>query len=599
MTETSAPARAGWRHVAALFRARKGLVAAFFLTGLGRAGAQMAILILIQRLLAGLFSGHREGAVGRLVAAYGSGTVLVIAGLVLLAAQLAASACNYWNGVAQLHIGRTVELGIMSELLRHLLGLSVPFFDRQSQGDIVQAVRHDVTRVRLTVRAFCLMIVEAALFAFLLAGAVALSPRLALWSLLVVPAASVPVFLGARRVIARSYEARKISYALSDVILQILRGIRVIKACRAEEAHAERSLDQGRRHFDHMIRELRARSLGSVVMDFLAGLVLVSIVVLGGREVLLGRLAWPALLAFVMAVRAMYGPLNNLNTHYLEIAAMGASVHRIAELLAEQPDVPEREGAQPLAAPPQRIAFEDVSFSYGAEPVLRDVSFEVRAGETIGIVGPSGSGKSTVLSLLARFYDPRAGRVTFDGRDLRDLRFSDLYASLALVTQDTFLFGATVRENLRVGRPSATDAEIEAAARAAYVHDEILSLPEGYDTPIGMGGRDLSGGQRQRLGVARALIANAPILLLDEATSSLDSVAEAAVQRAIDGLMEGRTSFIVAHRLSTLRRADRILVIDGGRVVGFAPHAELLRDCAVYRKLWEAQHLGEIAAQAA
>jgi ABC-type multidrug transport system fused ATPase/permease subunit len=223
----------------------------------------------------------------------------------------------------------------------------------------------------------------------------------------------------------------------------------------------------------------------------------------------------------------------------------------------------------------------------------------VRAGETIGIVGPSGSGKSTLLSLLARFHDPGAGRVTLDGRDLRDLRLADLYGSLALVTQETFLFGATVAENLRVGRPAATDAELEAAARAAYVHDEIVALPEGYDTPVGMGGRELSGGQRQRLGVARALVAGAPLLLLDEATSSLDSVAEAAVQRAIEGLMVGRTSLVVAHRLSTLRGADRILVLDGGEVAGFAPHAELLRECAVYRRLWEAQRLGDAAARAA
>jgi len=442
------------------------------------------------------------------------------------------------------------------------------------------------------------MIVEAVIAASLVAGAVSLSPRLALWSLVVIPAAAVPIFFAARRVLRSSYEIRKVSYALSDIILQILRGIRVIKAYRGERAQLERSVEQGRRYFDWMIRDMGARSLGSVILDCLAGLVLVSIIVIGGREVLDGRLAWPALLAFVLAVRAMYGPINNLNTHYLEAQTMGASVHRIAEILAQPPEVKDAPDAAPLEAPPRRIAFEHVSFSYGGEEVLHDVSFEVRAGETIGIVGPSGSGKTTLLGLLVRFYDPGAGRVAFDGRDLRELRLADVYGNLAIVTQESFLFGATVRENIRLGRPTATDAEVETAARAAYVHDEILGLPRGYETPVGMGGRELSGGQRQRVGVARALLANAPILLLDEATSSLDSVAEAEVQRAIDALMEHRTSFIVAHRLSTLRRADRILVLDGGRVAGFGPHAELLRDCAVYRRLWEAQRFGEVAVAA-
>jgi subfamily B ATP-binding cassette protein MsbA len=592
------PARAGWRRVAALLRPRKALLAAFFLTGLGRAAAQLAVLLLVQRLLAGL-AGPPRGLVGRLLLAHGPGGVLALAAAALLLAQLAAAACSYGNIVVQLRVARVVELGVMGQLVRHLLHLSVPFFDRQSQSDLVQAVRHDVTRVRLTVRSLGQMMVEVTLFAGLLAAAVALSPRLALWSLVVLPAAALPVFLGARRVFASAGEARKISFALSDVILQILRGIRVIKACRAERAQEERSLAQGRRYFAALSADVAARALGSVVMELLAGTVLVSIVVLGGREVLLGRLAWPALLAFVMAVRAMYGPLHNLNLHYLEVAAMGASVQRVEELLAERPEITERPGALPLEGPPRRLAFERVSFSYGGAPVLREVSFEVRAGETIGIVGPSGSGKSTLLSLLARFHDPGGGRVTLDGHDLRDLRLADLYGSLALVTQETFLFGATVAENLRVGRPAATDAELEAAARAAYVHDEILALPEGYDTPVGMGGRELSGGQRQRLGVARALVAGAPLLLLDEATSSLDSVAEAAVQRAIEGLMVGRTSLVVAHRLSTLRGADRILVLDGGEVAGFAPHAELLRECAVYRRLWEAQRLGDAAARAA
>jgi ATP-binding cassette subfamily B protein len=206
-------------------------------------------------------------------------------------------------------------------------------------------------------------------------------------------------------------------------------------------------------------------------------------------------------------------------------------------------------------------------------------------------VGPSGAGKTTLLNLLIRLYDPTSGSVMFDGHDLRELRLADIYDRVAVVAQEPFLFSTTVRENVRCGRPTASDEEVEGAARAAYIHEEILALPSGYETRIGVGGQGLSRGQAQRINVARAFLKNAPILLLDEATSSLDSVAEANLQEAIDSLLEARTSFVVAHRLSTLRKADRLLVLDQGRLVGFGRHDELLRDCALYRRLWELQQL--------
>ncbi len=587
------PAITGWDQVARLFRHHKRLVLGLLGAALGRAAASTLLVLMIQRFLtSALGRGPRAGIVGRLADALGPEATLVVLGAVLLACQVAASLCNYAHAVAQLQIGKVVELGMLSRLIRHLLALSIPFFDRQSHADVLQAVRDDVTQLRLTVRALGYIVLEAAMFLCLLAGAISLEPRLALCSLAAVPAAALPIYYLAKRVLERSYRARVLSYVLSDIILQILRGIRVIKAYRREGAEARASIAQGEEWFDAMIHDHTSRALAIVVMDSLAGLVVVSIIVFGGYRVLHGETSWPTLLSFVMAVRAMYGPINNLNGHYIELKAMSASVQRLSEILAARPEIVERPGAAPFAGPPRAIAFDGVGFSYGDGPVLEGVSFEVRAGETIGIVGPSGSGKSTLLNLLARFYDPTAGRVLLDGRDLRDLPLSDVYAQMAIVTQDPFLFSASVRDNIRVGRPGATDEEVEAAARSAFVHDEILALPQGYDTPLGVGGRELSGGQRQRLTVARALLANAPLLLLDEATSSLDSVAEAEVQRAIDRLMGGRTSFVVAHRLSTLRNADKVLVLDRGKVVGFAPHAELLRACRVYRRLWETQQIG-------
>jgi ABC-type multidrug transport system fused ATPase/permease subunit len=511
---------------------------------------------------------------------------------VFLAVQLVASGLNYANTMIQLRIGEVVELRLAERVIRHLLTLSIPFFDRQSHGDIIQAVRHDVTEIRMTVRALCLLLVDGSIAAALLAGVISLAPRLALWTLVIVPAAALPVVLVATRLLRSSYDIRGAGYALSDVILQILRGIRVIKAYRAEAAQADRSVVLGRAFFRAVTDEVSARSLGAVINDALVGVVLVGVILFGGREVLAGRLAWPALLAFVVGVRNMYGPLNNVSTYYLDLQSHGASLERVAAILAERPSVRDRPDAAPLPEAPRRIRFDHVSFAYGDKSVLRDVTVEVRAGETIGIVGPSGSGKTTLLGLLMRFYDPTAGQVLFDDQDLRDLRHADVYEKMALVTQEPFLFAESARENIRVGRPGASDAEVEAAARAAYIHDEIVALPEGYDTRLGVGGRELSGGQRQRVSVARALLLDAPILVLDEATSSLDSIAETEVQRAVDRLMVGRTSFIVAHRLSTLRNADRLLVLDQGAVVGFASHAELLRDCEVYGRLHATQQIG-------
>ncbi|MCK5483619.1 MAG: ABC transporter ATP-binding protein, partial [Gemmatimonadetes bacterium] len=283
--------------------------------------------------------------------------------------------------------------------------------------------------------------------------------------------------------------------------------------------------------------------------------------------------------------------LNQINSSYVTVKNHAAAVQRIGEILEMRPEVVDSPGAASMVAAPTTIRFDEVSFAYDEERVLDRVSFEVAAGETIGIVGPSGAGKTTLLNLIARFYDPRSGRVLFDDRDLRDVRLADLYDKISVVTQDPFLFSASVADNIAFGRENASREDIVAAARDSGIDDEIRALPEGYDTVIGIGGHGLSGGQAQRVSIARALLKDAPILLLDEATSSLDSISEVRVQKAIDRLMEGRTTFIVAHRLSTLRNAGRLLVLDSGRLAGIGSHDELLRTCPLYGRLWGAQQV--------
>ena len=521
------------------------------------------------------------------------GAVIWVAGAGLLGLQVSASLLNYINLLIQQRLSKVVEIGMMSKLIRHLLTLSISYFDKLSQSDIVHTVRIDVTQLRVMITAMASMMVECLLAIGYLVSAVMISSKVALVSLVVIPIAAMPIYLISMRTLRASFKLRLTGFQLSDIVIQILRGIRVIKIFRAEDTQNRLSVEKGEAFYDNVIEQVKVQKLTGVVNESLSGLLIASVILYGGSQVMHGHMTWAALLTFLFAIRSVYGPINNMNNKYVEVQATLASVRRIDEFLNTKPSIVQRPDAPPLERAPGVISFDNVSFSYGDRQVLHDLSFSVKAGETIGIVGPSGGGKSTLLSLLVRFYDPTAGAVRLDGRDLRDLRLGDIYDQVSLVTQEPFLFTASVRANIRCGRPDATDAEVEAAARAAFIHDDIMALPSGYESEIGVGGRDMSGGQRQRLTVARALLKNAPILLLDEATSALDSVAEKEVQRAIDKLMVGRTSFVIAHRLSTLRKANRLLVMEDGRRVGFDSHDALLSSCPVYKRLWDAQFIGE------
>jgi subfamily B ATP-binding cassette protein MsbA len=585
------------QHILDLLRRQKLLVARFALTSLGRTGLAMASVFLIQEFLLGVL-GQQKGLAGSLAKALGAGAALWLVAALLVVSYAAGSWLLYDSQVVRQRIVKVVELGLMERLVRHLLTLSVPFFDRQSQGDFIQAIRQDVSGLRNIVMACGTLLMEAAVALGLMAAAIWVSPRLALWVFGVLLLGFLPIIVIGNRTRARSLAVRRKGYLLFDVILQILRGLRMIKAYRGEETEATAAVEKARRYFDEQIRMTQVNEKAGVVLESLAGVSLAVVVIIGGLQVMGGRLEWPGLLAFLMAIRTLHAPVYNLNANFMEIQRYSAAAVRISELLAERPDVKERPDAVPLAQAPRRIALDRVSFSYGDRSVLEDVSLEISAGETIGVAGPSGAGKTTLLGVVARFYDPTSGAVRFDAEDLRNFRLADVYDQLAIVTQEPFLFNASVRDNIRRGRPSASDAEIESVAKVAEIHDEILELPEGYDTIVGTGARSVSGGQAQRINVARALLKNAPILLLDEATSSLDSIAEAKVQRSIERLMQGRTTLVVAHRLSTLRRADRILVLDRGRRVGLGSHEQLLGDCPLYRRMWETQRLGAEAPQA-
>jgi subfamily B ATP-binding cassette protein MsbA len=573
-----------------LLRAHPGLVLRFAGASLGRAALTAATILLIREFLATALAGSRGSvAAGRLTQTFGSGAVLWITVSLLLLAHLGAAALAYDSQVTQQRIVKVIELGTMQRLVAQLLRLSAGYFDRRTQGDVIQGIWHDVQQMRTATLAAGTGILESLQALFLLVTAVILSPVLALWAFLVLPLAMQPINRIASRTLTQAFAVRERAIVLYDTLLQLVRGMRTIRLYRGEDLEAEKTSERASAYLDEMVSAERVRSLATVVMQGLAGVSLVAVIVVGGFQVMRGSLGWPELLAFLMAARASQGPLNNLNTAYLEIQRYGASLVHIDLLLREEPDVREKPDARTLPGPPSEVSVADVSYSVGNVQILHDVSFHVRAGETLGIVGPSGAGKSTLLNLIARVYDPDRGTIHFDALDLRDCKLSAVNGAIAMVTQDPFLFATSVRENIRAGRPGATDAEIEAAAYAADIHDEIAGMPLGYDTLIGPGNRDLSRGEAQRVTIARAILKNAPILLLDEATSSLDSWAESRVQQAVDRLGVGRLVVAVAHRISTLRNATRILVLEDGRVVGHGPHAELLTTCETYRRLWDAQ----------
>lgn len=571
-----------------LVRHEPRLLARFILASVGRAALAAATILLIREFLSGVL-GESEGLAGRVAGRYGAEGALWVVAALLLLAHLGATLLTYDSRVSQQRIVKVVELGTMNRLIRHLLSLSVSFFDERTHGDLIQTVRQDVSHLRTSAMAAATILLESVQALFLIAVAIVLSPSLAVWAFVLVPLSVLPIYIIARRTLAGAFGVRRKGVVLFDVLLQLLRGMRIIKIYQGEEVEADRTVERARHYFDELIAMERVRAMARVVLESLAGLSLVLVIIVGGWKVLDGSLGWPALLAFLMAVRASQGPLNNVNTAYMEIQRHGASVAHISALLAERPTVIDLPNARGVHAHPARLAAHDLSFARQGVPVLQGVSFEVRAGETLGVVGPSGAGKSTLLNLLARFDDPTGGSVTLDGADLREVSLRGLYGAIAIVTQDPFLFSATIRDNIRVGRPGATDREVEAAASTADIHDDIMQMPDGYLTLVGQGGRALSRGEAQRVNIARAILKNAPILLLDEATSSLDSHAELRVQRAIDRLVAGRLVVTVAHRLSTLRNATRILVLSGGKAVGLGTHHELLSRCEAYRVLWEAQ----------
>ncbi|HXZ27048.1 MAG TPA: ABC transporter ATP-binding protein [Terriglobales bacterium] len=522
-----------------------------------------------------------------------------IVAFALVASTVLKGLCDYLATYLVNYAGFGMITDLRNDLYNAILRRSVGFFHRHTTGTLLSTIINDIEKVQFatsTVLAEFLQQVFTLLF--ILALVIKLGGRLSWLLLLFVPV----IFQSARRIGRRVRHTTRRGQdklaAIQNILHETITGNRIVKAFGMEGWESLRFRDASTTLFRANLRSVRAAALSSPLMDVL-GAVALAMLLLLGRDQINHHLMTPGVfLAFLFGVFRLYDPVRKFalyNNNFQQ--ALGASTTVFAYMDAED-DVQEKPRA-PRLPPFQRIVrFEKVNFAYGSNgeegrEVLTGIDLEVCAGEVLALVGSSGAGKSTLVHLVPRFFDPTSGRILLDGQDIREVTLASLRAQVGIVTQDTILFNDTVRNNIAYGQPHIAKDKVVAAAQAAHAHEFILQMPEGYDTMIGERGLNLSGGQRQRLAIARALLKNAPILILDEATSALDTESESLVQAALQNLMAGRTVFVIAHRLSTVRRADRIVVLEGGRIVETGSHDDLVGRLGTYRRLYDLQFVDE------
>ena len=523
-------------------------------------------------------------------------SVWSIVAFALVLSSLLKAICDYGGTYLVNHAGYGMITSLRNDLYESVLKRSTAFFQRHSTGTLISTIVNDIERVQFAMSSVLPEFLEQFFtFVFTACAVVALGGKLA-WVLVVF----VPfILISARRIGLRVRRTTRYGQDqladVQNVLQETITGNRIVKAFSMERWEIARFHNAARRLFKANMRAVAAAAVSSPLMDLFGAVAVASLLAFGRDQVKTGNMSLGVFGTFIGLVFSLYNPVRKFAMFYNNFQqALGAS-SELFRFMDSRDEVQEKPGASVLPPFSRNIRFNDVSFSYESEGVRREVlhhiDLEVKAGEILALVGSSGAGKSTLVSLVPRFFDVSNGAILIDGHDIRDLTLASLRSQIGVVTQETVLFNDTLRNNIAYGQPTVSQKEVEAAARAALAHDFIMALPAGYETVIGEKGVRLSGGERQRIAIARALLKNAPILILDEATSALDSESEALVQSALQNLMTGRTTIVIAHRLSTVRRADRIVVVENGTIGDCGTHEELMKKLGTYRKLYDLQFI--------
>ena len=503
---------------------------------------------------------------------------------------------GFAQGYLSERVSQEVAFEMRNQLFAKIESLSFTYHDRAQTGQLMTRLTSDVEQVRTFVGQGVMQLLAAVVLLFgALSILFSINWRLAFITVLTVPAMVMVLGRFIRKVRPLFGEVQARLGALNTVLQENLVGVRVVQAFAREPHEAGRYEALNGQLLDANVKTVRGLAASFPLIFLISNLGTLAVIWIGGLEVIGTELSFGELFAFTSYLSLLIMPLMSLGMITGQLARAVVSADRVVEILDAHNEITDKPGAQPLPPVVGRVAFEDVTFRYagGEQDVLSHVSFVAEPGQTIAILGQTGSGKSSIINLIPRFYDASGGRVTIDGHDVREVTLGSLRDQIGIVLQDTTLFGGSVRDNIAYGKTDASDAEVEAAARAAQAHGFIEAFPEGYRTIVGERGVGLSGGQRQRIAIARALLRDPKILILDDSTSAVDAETEYQLQQALDTLMHGRTSFVIAQRISTVRAADQILLIDRGKVVGRGTHDELLRDSALYGEILDSQFMSK------